>query len=69
MIDIGIHNCKNCSIEIFNFEDGETTNPYEDFTGTIPHTKLRCEINQIISDRISQLEIELRQIKEKLNLE
>ena len=60
--------CKNCTSEIFLHSDGERIANYEDLLGTIPHTKLRCEINQIVSKRIQELRIEINQIKEKMNL-
>lgn len=60
--------CKNCTSEIFFHSDSEHTAMYEDLSGTIPHTKLHCEINQIVSKRIQELRIEINQIKEGLNL-
>ena len=69
MLNIDIHNCKDCGIELFNFQDGENVQLYEDFAGTTPHTKLRCEINEIVSKRLQQTQIEINMIKERLNLE
>ena len=68
MNQIKMDYCKNCPSEIFFHLDGEHTAMYEDLSGTIPHTKLRCEINQIVSKRIQELRIEINQIKERLNL-
>ena len=58
-----------CGIDVFIHNDGEHQTKYEDFAGTIHHTKLRCEINQIISKHLGQLQIQINQIKERLNLE
>ena len=60
--------CKNCTSEIFFHSNGEHTAMYEDMLGTIPHTKLRCEINQIVSKRVQELRIEINKIKERMNL-
>ena len=57
-----------CGIDVFFHKDGEHESPYEDLCGTIPHTKLRCEINQVISKQFGQLQIQINQIKERLNL-
>ena len=57
-----------CGIDVFLHKDGKHTTKYEDLLGTIPHTKLRCEINQIISKHLGQLQIQINQIKERLNL-
>ena len=59
MNQVVTENCV-CGIDVFIHKNGEHQAEYEDFTGTIPHTKLRCELNQIVSERTSQLEIELR---------
>jgi len=56
-----------CGIDIFLHNDVEHVSPYEDLRGTIPHTKLRCEINQIVSTKLNRVEIELNKIKERLN--
>ena len=58
-----------CGIDIFVHNDGEHQGMYEDLLGTIQHTKLRCEINQIISRHLGQMQIQINQIKERLNLE
>jgi len=58
-----------CGIDVFFHKDGEHKLPYEDLKGTIPHTKTRHEINLIISKRLQQTQIEINQIKERLNLE
>jgi len=58
-----------CGIDVFFHKDGEHESSYEDLKGTIPHTKTRHEINLIISKRLQQTQIEINQIKEKLNLE
>jgi len=63
-----MRNCKNCTKEIFLHKDGEHVSSYEDLRGTIPHTKLRCEINQVLETKLNHVEIELNKIKERLNL-
>ena len=57
-----------CGLEVFACKDGEHFTKYEDLAGTIQHTKLHCEMNQIVSKRIQELRIEINQIKERLNL-
>jgi len=57
-----------CGIDVFEFNDGEHSAKYEDLLGTIAHTKLRCEINQIVSKQLGQLQIQINQIKERLNM-
>jgi len=61
-----ITNCEKCAKEIFLQQDGEHVLSYEDLRGTTPHTKLRCEINQIVSERLQDLQIEINRIKEVL---
>ena len=58
-----------CGIDVFFHKDGEHQGVYEDLLGTIQHTKLRCEINQIVSKHLGQLQIQINQIKERLNLD
>lgn len=68
MTESKITNCKKCAKEIFLHNDGEHVSSYEDLRGAIPHTKLRCEINQVVSKQLGQLQIQINQIKERLNL-
>ena len=68
MNEVTTKNCV-CGIDVFIHENGERIRSYEDLKGTIPHTKLRCEINQIVSKQLGQLQIQINQIKERLNLE
>lgn len=68
MIEFKITNCKKCAKEIFLHKDGECVSSYEDLSGTTLHTKLRCEINQVVSKQLGQLQIQINQIKERLNL-
>ena len=56
-------------ILVFMHKDGEHLAKYEDFAGTISHTKLRCEINQIVVKHLGQLQIQINQIKERLDLQ
>jgi len=58
-----------CGIDVFIHKDGEHEAEYEDLVGITQHTKLRCEINQIVSRHLGQLQIQINQIKERLNLE
>ncbi len=67
MNDVTTKNCV-CGLDIFIQNDGEHQAEYEDFRGTRQHTKLRCEINQIVSKQLGQLQTQVNQIKEKLNL-
>jgi len=61
-----VTNCKKCAKEIFLHKDGEQYNKFEDLAGIIQHTKLRCEVYQIISERLLDLQIEINRIKEVL---
>ena len=64
-----VKNCQNCNKEIFLSLIGERFFPFEDLQCKQLHTKLRCEINQILETKLNRFEIELNQIKERLNLE
>ena len=55
-----------CGIDVFFHNDGKSVQPYENLAGTIQHTKLRCEINQVVSKKIQQLQIQINQIKERV---
>ena len=57
-----------CGIDVHIHNDGEHLAEYEGFAGTIHHTKLRCEINQIVSKHLGQLQIQINQIKERMGL-
>jgi len=63
-----IRTCVNCGLELFEFKEEERISNYENMKESIPHSRLRCEINQIISKRIQELRIEINQIKERMNL-
>ncbi len=63
-----ITNCEKCAKEIFLHKDGEHVSSCEDLRGTIPHTKLRCEINQVLETKLNHIETELNKIKERVNL-
>jgi len=67
MNEVTTKNCVHCGIDVFFHKDGEHELPYDDFKGSIPHTKLRCEINQIVSKQLGQLQIQINQIKQRLN--
>lgn len=57
-----------CGMNIFSHKDGEQYNKYEDLAGNIQHSEIRCEVNQIVSKQLGQLQIQINQIKERLNL-
>lgn len=57
-----------CGIDVFLHKDGEQYSKYEDLAGIIQHTKLRCEINQVLGTKLNRVETELNKIKEMLNL-
>ena len=61
--------CEKCDEKIYLKRDGEHESPYEDILGKVPHTKLRCEINQVVSKKFLEIEVEIKQLKERLNLE
>jgi len=61
--------CEKCDAKIYLKRDGEHDSSYEDLKGTIPHTKLRCEVNQIVAKKFREIEVEINQLKQKLNLE
>ena len=66
--EVSTENCI-CGIDVFIHKDGERLAKYEDFAGTIHHSKIRCEINQVVSKRLQRTQIEINMIKERLNLE
>ena len=66
MTELKVANCEECAKEIFLHKDGEQYNKFEDLAGIIQHTKLRCEINQIVSEKLQDLQIEINRIKEVL---
>ena len=66
MTELEVKNCEECAKEIFLHKDDDQYNKYEDLAGIIQHTKLRCEINQIVSERLQDLQIEINRIKEVL---
>ena len=68
MNEVVIRKCV-CGVDVFVHKDGEHDESYEDLKEAIPHTKLRCEINQIISKRLGQSQIQINQIIERLNLD
>lgn len=68
MKELKVTNCKKCTKEIFLHKDGEHVLSYEDLRGTTPHTKLRCEINQVLETKLNPVKTELNKIKERLNL-
>jgi len=56
--------CVNsCGKSIYQLEIQHQTFQFEDVEGKIPHTKLRCEINRIVSERIQELQIEINIVK------
>ena len=57
-----------CGLEVFACKDGEHFTKYEDLASIIQHTKLRCEINQVLTTKLNRVETELNKIKERLNL-
>ena len=61
--------CENCGDNIFLHKDGERLAKYENLKGTIQHSVIRCEINQIISKKFREIEVEIKQLKERVGLE
>ena len=64
-----LHACiLGCGKSVYQLEINHQIFQFEDVEGKIPHTKLRCEINQIVSKQLGQLQIQINHIKERLNL-
>ena len=64
-----LHSCTNrCGKFVYQLEIQHQTFQFEDVEGKISHTKLRCEINRIVSERIQDLQIEINKVKENVNL-
>ena len=56
--------CANgCGRSVYQLEIQHQTFQFEDIEGKIPHTKLRCEIYQIVSTTIQGLQIEINIVK------
>ena len=68
MKNITIENCSQCGLELFEWKEGERVNNYENMKGTIPHTQMRCEIHQIVSKQLKEIQNDVRKIKEGINL-
>ncbi len=64
MQEYEVKNCKGCNEEIFLTKIGEKFFQFEDLQCKQPHTKFRCEVNQIVSERLQELQIEINRIKE-----
>ena len=67
MNDVTTETCV-CGKDVFTHKDGEHSSKYEDFAGKIPHTNLRCEVNQIVSKKFREIEVEVNQLKERMGL-
>lgn len=68
MKGITVENCSQCGLELFAWKEGERVNNYENMKGTIPHTQMRCEIHQIVSKQLKEIQNDVRKIKEGINL-
>ena len=59
--------CNGCGIKVFLLNNGNhLSNKYENLKGTKPHTRLRCEINQVINSRLISIQSGAAKINEMI---
>ena len=62
-----LHPCiDGCGKSIYQLKINHQIFQFEDVEGKIPHTKLRCEINQVVLKQLGQLQIQINQIKVRM---